>query len=540
MARSLPASLLLVAALAALGAAPAACGDNGAAPGPHELVISPERLALRAGDTARVEATYHATFAAPLAAADVTWSSSDPARATVRGDGAAATITAIAPGDVAITAAGRGLAATLAVAIAPAPPALQSIAIAPGAPDVPVGADRPFVAIGTFADSSTADLTEQVTWSSSNPLVATISNAAGARGLADAVGAGTTTIAASLGAVAGAAQLTVFLAPVGPWAAEPGAAAVQACADGVKFSTASDLVYVCTTAAGVLKGTVTGTAIAWSSANTGITNLQGQGLVAHTTAVSTLMYLGAPQAGVANWFRSTDGAATFGAFTLLDSAGSPRALYTGRFQPMIGNMVGSWDPGGGAPQAVILTGTNPPAAVRVLPASGTVRAIAGSTATNLYAAVLGETPAGATATGGVFRSTNTAITWTAHDSGIPAADKDRVFALVMDPVDPAILYAGLQGGGRVYKTIDGGATWTPSAAGLPAKARVSQLLISPHAAATIFAATQIGLYRSDDAGATWALAGFQGRRIRGVAQSSAAAALILVAVDDEVGLYRAL
>lgn len=624
MARSLPAPLLLAAAAAAL-ATLVACGDNGAAPGPHELAITPESLALRVGETTRAEATYYATLAGPLAAADVTWSSSDPSRATVRGDGAAAAITALAPGDVTITAAGRGLTATLAVAIAPAelvgisiaptqpivaagatvqltatatysdgttsdltvaalwtsdregiatvfgglvrgrargdatitarfngrfastrvavgPSAatLQSIAIAPGAPDVPAGADRPFAAIGTFSDASTADLTEQVTWSSSNPLVATISNAAGTRGLADAVGAGATTIGASLGAVAASTQLTVFLAPVGPWAAEPGAPAVQACDDGVKLSMASDLVYVCTKAAGVLKGTVAGTSITWSSASTGISNLQGQAIVAHNMAVSTLMYLGVPQAGVANWFRSTDGAATFGAFTMNDSAGNPRALYTGRFQPMIGNLVGSWDPNGGAPQAVILTGTNPPSTVRVLPASGTVRALAGSTATNLYAAVFGETPAGMPATGGVFRSTNTAMTWTAHDSGIPAAEKSRVFALVMDPADPAILYAGLQGGGRVYKTTDGGATWAPSAAGLPAKARVSQLLISPHAAATIFAATQIGLYRSDDAGATWALAGFQGRRIRGVAQSGAAAALILVAVDDAIGLYRAL
>lgn len=606
----------------ALGGA-AACGDNRGALAPQGLVLAPERLELRVGDTGRAAARYQASDG-DAAADDVAWSSSDPARAAVTGAGAEATIRALAPGEVTITATGRSLTATLAVSIAPASllriaitparstvPAgttvqlaataaysdgttadvtaaalwtsdregvatvfqglvrgrapgeaaitarlggvvaasaqvtveavLQSIAITPPLSDVPLGADHPLRATGTFSDASTADITEQVAWSSSDAAIATISNAAGTRGLADAVGTGTATITAQLGAVSSTAQLDVFLAPVGPWAPEPGVPAVVACSDGVKFSMASDLVYVCTTTAGVLKGTITGTAIAWASANTGITNLEGQALVAHTGAVSTLMYMGAPRPGVASWFRSQDGAATFAAFTLLDSAGSPRAIYSGRFQSGIGNLLGSWDPGGGTPQAVILTGSNPPANVRVLgTASGTVRAITGSAATNTYAAVYGETPAGAPATGGIFRSTNNALTWAAQDSGIPAADKDRVYALVLDPLTPAILYAGLQGGGRVYKTSDAGAMWAPSAAGLPAKARVSQLLISPQSSAILFAATQIGLYRSDDAGASWTLAGFQGRRIRAVAQSGAAAALILVAVDDAVGLYRAL
>jgi len=168
-----------------------------------------------------------------------------------------------------------------------------------------------------------------------------------------------------------------------------------------------------------------------------------------------------------------------------------------------------------------------------------VRAIVGSSATNLYAGVSGQTPAGAPATGGIFRSTNAAMTWTAQDAGIAPADRDRVTALVMDAADPAILYAAIAGGGRVYKTTDGGVTWLASASGLPPKARVSQLLISPQSSSTIYAATQIGIYRSGDAGATWTLAGFQGRRIRAVAQSGATAALVLVAVDDAVGLYRA-
>ncbi|HEX7839561.1 MAG TPA: hypothetical protein VF469_18930 [Kofleriaceae bacterium] len=74
---------------------------------------------------------------------------------------------------------------------------------------------------------------------------------------------------------------------------------------------------------------------------------------------------------------------------------------------------------------------------------------------------------------------------------------------------------------------------------LPTRARLSVLLVSPQDSMTLLAATDRGLYKSIDAGASWALAGFPGRAVTGVAQSSAAASLILVAVDDEVGLYRA-
>jgi hypothetical protein len=53
-----------------------------------------------------------------------------------------------------------------------------------------------FTAIGTFSDLTTQDLTDMVTWSSSNGAVAAISNASGSEGLATSVAAGSTTIGA--------------------------------------------------------------------------------------------------------------------------------------------------------------------------------------------------------------------------------------------------------------------------------------------------------------------------------------------------------
>jgi hypothetical protein len=354
---------------------------------------------------------------------------------------------------------------------------------------------------------------------------------------------GPATITATRGAISGSTVANVILPTVGPWIPAAGFSGTP-CHDGVKFSMAADLVYVCTTAGGVMRGAVAAdTAIVFAPANAGVDSLSGLAIAAHTQNAGAVMYMAAPSGTANNWFRSTDGAVTFTAAALLDSAGSARFLYTGRFQPGgIGNMLGSWDPGGATPQATVLTGMNATlTAHAVATATGTVRAIAGAATggTNLYVAVLGETPAGAPATGGVFHSTNSAVTWTEMDTGIAAADRDQVFTLVNDPGNLMNLYAGVRNSGRIYKTTDGGASWTASATGIPPRARLSVLLVSPADPATLFAATDRGLYKSSDAGAHWVLAGFQGRAVTGIAQSSAAASLILVAVDDGVGLYRA-
>lgn len=63
-------------------------------------------------------------------------------------------------------------------------------------------------------------------------------------------------------------------------------------------------------------------------------------------------------------------------------------------------------------------------------------------------------------------------------------------SIVIDPVTPTTLYAGLDGAG-VYKSSNGGGTWTP-ATSQPANPRVKALLIKPGDRATLFAATYGG------------------------------------------------
>ncbi len=64
-------------------------------------------------------------------------------------------------------------------------------------------------------------------------------------------------------------------------------------------------------------------------------------------------------------------------------------------------------------------------------------------------------------TGGVFKSTNGAGSWTAINAGL--ADTD-VNALAIDPMTPATLYAGT--GRGVFKSINGGGSWNGVNAGL--------------------------------------------------------------------------
>src|SRR5262249_11975696 len=88
-------------------------------------------------------------------------------------------------------------------------PVLESIAVTPANPSVAAGLTVPFTAIGTFSDGTTVDLTESVAWSSSDTVVALISNAAGSKGVASGLAPGTTQIAAQLGSVSGPTTLTV-------------------------------------------------------------------------------------------------------------------------------------------------------------------------------------------------------------------------------------------------------------------------------------------------------------------------------------------
>jgi len=104
------------------------------------------------------------------------------------------------------------------------PAVLASLAVDPILASVPAGTTRQFRATGTYTDGSTADLTAGVTWSSSDPSVATVD----ANGLATGASAGTATLSATSGAVRASAGLQVTPAVLASLAVDPILASVPA------------------------------------------------------------------------------------------------------------------------------------------------------------------------------------------------------------------------------------------------------------------------------------------------------------------------
>lgn len=86
-------------------------------------------------------------------------------------------------------------------------PYLTSIAVNPANPSVAAGVTQQFTAQGTFSNNSTSDVSSQVTWSSSDSSVATVSTS----GLATTYAPGTTTITATVSALNGVLTATTTL-----------------------------------------------------------------------------------------------------------------------------------------------------------------------------------------------------------------------------------------------------------------------------------------------------------------------------------------
>ena len=133
----------------------------------------------------------------------VEWDSSDIAVATVH-NGLARSI---ARGSASIKAASGNISGSRTLTVTTA--ALVSIHITPVNPNAALGATSQFTATGIFSDDSVQELTSQVTWSSSDGSIASVSNAAGSRGLAIPAGIGTTSVSATLDGVTGSTDFTV-------------------------------------------------------------------------------------------------------------------------------------------------------------------------------------------------------------------------------------------------------------------------------------------------------------------------------------------
>ena len=173
------------------------------------IEVTPTNPAIAVGTTQRLTATgiYSDGTKSDVTVA-VTWSIPSPNIATVSNlTDSNGIVTAVAPGSIVITATSGSISGTTTLTVTGA--TLVTIQLSPAAASVARGTNQQFTAVGIFSDNSKQDLTLNVSWSSSNQAIATIGNLPAAMGLAATGGVGTTTIAATLGAVSGSTTLTV-------------------------------------------------------------------------------------------------------------------------------------------------------------------------------------------------------------------------------------------------------------------------------------------------------------------------------------------
>ena len=80
-------------------------------------------------------------------------------------------------------------------------------------------------------------------------------------------------------------------------------------------------------------------------------------------------------------------------------------------------------------------------------------------------------------------------------------EPDTVSAIVTDPNDPDVIYAGLMHAG-VYKSIDGGLSWKPTHQGLT-NTEVRSLLIDPNDSSILYAGTDGRTFKTTNGGEHW-------------------------------------
>jgi uncharacterized protein YjdB len=136
---------------------------------------------------------------------EATWVSDNPAVATIGSQGS---VTAVSPGTANISATFNGVTGSAVLTVSSA--TLVSISVTPDTAFLAPASTLGYTATGTFSDGSTQGISNAVSWTSSDPAVASVSNF----GLVTGQSPGTATITAQLGSVTGSADLVVESSPL--------------------------------------------------------------------------------------------------------------------------------------------------------------------------------------------------------------------------------------------------------------------------------------------------------------------------------------
>jgi uncharacterized protein YjdB len=198
----------------------------------------------------------------------VTWTSSDATAATVDANGL---VTAVGAGVATITATSETKTGTSSITVTLAP--VATVTLSPTSASLVLGITPPQQLTPTLRDAANNVLTGRViAWTSSNPAAATVDD----NGLVTAVGAGATTITATSETQAGTASITVTLAPVNTVTVAPLSATVVLVITPTQQLTA--------TLRDAANHVLTGRTVTWTSSNTALATVDGNGLVTAVAA----------------------------------------------------------------------------------------------------------------------------------------------------------------------------------------------------------------------------------------------------------------
>lgn len=171
------------------------------APTVSSVSISPAAPLIAKGSLQQLQAIATYTDGSTTnVTSSATWTSSVPAVATVGGSTGLARAFTTGTTTISATALSKTGTATLTVTSA----AIASLAISPQNQTIALGYTQTLLANGTLTDGTTQDVTAQVTWTSSDPQVATVTG-----GVVQSLLRGTVTITASFGAISASTQMTV-------------------------------------------------------------------------------------------------------------------------------------------------------------------------------------------------------------------------------------------------------------------------------------------------------------------------------------------
>lgn len=150
----------------------------------------------------------------------------------------------------------------------------------------------------------------------------------------------------------------------------------------------------------------------------------------------------------------------------------------------------------------------------------------------------------ATAGGGVFKSVDGALSWVPQNTGLGGLS---VYSLAIDPQTPTTLYAGLEGAG-LYRTTDGAATWVPGPGLAPST--VWAIAVDPATPGTLYAGLDLGVFKSVNGGAGWTTTGplhytipgdptvKTGGEVRALLIDASAPATVYAGLADGSGMFK--